>query len=534
MNSEHSVFVVRAYYLAMTTNTANRQRKAVIYTRISEDRDGDQLGTGRQEAACRALASDLGWLVVRVLEDDDRTAYGKNGIRAKRPAYGELLDLLADGRADAVIVWHVDRLYRQARDLEPLIDVVERTGAVVRPVTHGELDLASASGRMVARILASVSTHEVEHAIERMKEKKAELRAAGHFHGGTRGFGHEPLKRRAPGSAPQVPQTDPREAELIRQAAQDVLAYAADPSTGKSLGAICRDWNAQGIRTPRGKEWGIPSLRTMLTGARLAAIIEHDGEEIGPAQWEPILDVETWRALRHVLRDPSRNTYRDRPTDRKIKYLGTGLYLCHRCTELIRAGGARAGEPQRYRCPAGHLTRYAAPIDDFVERVVIARLVRPDARAAFPGPGNHAPAGPSMDELSARHAVLNARLEGLVEAFADDDEADPVEFRQASRNLRNRITAVEQQITDVVAAAAAAREPGPLDDVDMPELVRRHEDDPADALTWWRQTYSLEQRRKILATLATVTILPGRRGRPVRGDALIDPTSVRIDWVRAD
>lgn len=514
----------------MTTNTTNPQRRAVIYTRISEDRDGDQLGTGRQEAACRQLATDLGWLVVRVLQDDDRTAYGKNGMRAKRPAYAELLDLLADGRADAVIVWHVDRLYRQARDLEPLIDVVERTGTVVRPVTHGELDLASASGRMVARILASVSTHEVEHAIERMREKKAELRAAGHFHGGIRGFGHKPLRKRAPGAAPQVPQTDPREAALIRQAAQDVLAYAADPQTGKSLGAICRDWNARGIRTPRGKEWGLPSLRAMITGARLAGLIEHDGEIVGPAQWEPILDVETWRAVRHVIRDPSRNSYPDRPADRSIKYLGTGLYLCHKCKELVRAGGARTGEGQRYRCTAGHITRYAEPIDDFVEQVLIARLSRPDAHAAFPSPESTTPAGPSMDDLHARHAALNARLEALAEVFADDDEADPLEFRKASRNLRDKVTAVEQQITDMATAAAAARQPGPLDAVDLPELVRRHEADPADALAWYREQLTLDDRRKILATLVTVTILPGRRGRPPAGAPAFEPESVKIDW----
>ncbi|MGW6260785.1 recombinase family protein [Streptomyces sp. NPDC055085] len=524
----------------MTQNTTNPQRKAVIYTRISEDRDGDQLGVGRQEEACRKLASDLGWVVVGVKVDDDKTAYGRNGMRAKRPAYAELLDMLAERRADAVLVWHTDRLYRQARDLEPLIDVVERTGSVVRPVTHGELDLASASGRMVARILASVSTHEIEHGRERMKAKHKEKRQAGHFPGGIRGFGHKPLKKRAPGAPPQVPQTDPREAALIERAAQDVLAYAADPSTGRSLGAICRDWNERKIRTPRGKEWGIPSLRVMLTGARLAGLIEHTDPEtkqaeiVGPASWEPLLDMETWQAVRQVLRDPSRNTYTNRPADRQIKYLGTGLYRCPKCSEVIRAGGAHKGEGQRYRCTAGHVTQYAEPIDDVVERVVIARLTRPDARAAFSAPEKSAPAGLSMEKLNASHAALNARLEGLVEAFADDDESDPVEFRKASRTLRTRIAEIEQQITDAVTAAASAREPGPLDEVDMPELVRRHEADPDDALAWWRETLSLDSRRKILATLAVVTLQPGRRGRRPAGAPEFDPESVRIDWVRTD
>lgn len=513
----------------MTTNTANPQLRAIIYTRISEDRDSDSLGVTRQEEACRKLAADLGWRVVAVKIDDDRTAYGKSGQRARRPAFAALLGMLAAREADAVIVWHVDRLYRQARDLEPLIDVVERTGAVVRPVTHGELDLTTASGRMVARILASVSTHEIEHAVERMREKTAERRAAGHYHGGTRGFGHKPLKKRAPGAPPQVPQTDPREAALIREAAQAVLAHAADPATGKTLAAICRDWNARKIRTPRGKPWAVQSLRALLTGARLAALIEHGGEIVGPATWEPILDLETWRAVRRVLRDPSRNTYPDRSAEPQVKYLGSGIFRCH-CGAVVGAGGARTGEPQRYRCrAAGHVTRIAEPIDHFVERVIIARLCEPDARDLF-APASIPVQGTPVEELNARHAVLTARLEALAETFADDDDADPAEYRAASRKLKERLASIEEQITETQTRAAADREPGPLDDVDLPELARRHETGPDAALGWYRKTYSLDRRRKITAALVTVTVLPGRKGRPRKGMPTFDPESVEIDW----
>lgn len=111
--------------------------RAVIYTRISHDPTGNAEGVTRQEEACRKLAAELGWSVVEVKVDDDRTAVGKSGQRARRPAYAELLDMLAAGEADAVIVWHTDRLYRQARDLEPLIEIVERTHVLIRPVKQG-------------------------------------------------------------------------------------------------------------------------------------------------------------------------------------------------------------------------------------------------------------------------------------------------------------------------------------------------------------------------------------------------------------
>lgn len=510
----------------MKTTAKNHQVKAVIYTRISADRDGDQLGVGRQEKACRELADTLGWKVIAVKIDDDRTAYGKSGMRARRPGYAALLDMLSTGEANAVLCWHVDRLYRQARDLEPLIDIVERTGALIRPVTMGELDLTTASGRMVARILASVSTHEIEHAVERMKTKTEERRNAGHFHGGTRGFGHKPIRKRAPGAPPQVLQTDPREAELIKEAAHAVLAHAADPVTGETLGGICKDWNTRGIRTPRGNEWQVSSLRAVLTGARLAGLIEHEGEIVGPAEWKPIIPAETWLALRTVLRDPIRNTYPVRPSDGKIKYLGTGLYLCHKCPKVIRAGGAHAGEGQRYRCVDGHLTRYAEPIDDHVESLIIAKLAE-GAPVAEPVTVD---GGPEVAELMTDRAVKTAELAATTEQFAEADEIDLALYRARARRLREKITDLEQKITNTQARAAAAVEPGVFDLVDRTALVWRHVEDPDEALRWYRETYSLELRRKILDAMATVTVLAGQRGRPKASAPAFDSGSVKIEW----
>ncbi|MDT9695178.1 recombinase family protein [Streptomyces sp. P17] len=510
--------------------------RAVIYTRISHEPTGKAEGVTRQEEACRKLAADLGWSVVAVKVDDDRTAVGKSGQRARRPAYAELLDMLSAGEADAVLVWHTDRLYRQARDLEPLIEIVERTHVLIRPVKQGELELSTASGRMVARILASVSTHEVEHSIERMKAKKEANRQAGVHHGGPRTFGFKAVEPTVKGQAPQVPQVDPREAKLIREAADAVLARAADPETGSTLTGICRAWNARGITSPRGKPWVIQTLRSVLLSPRIAGRVAHKGEDVGPAQWDAIIDHDTWLALRTVLTDPARSAHLASADARAPKYLGAGLYRCGRpgCGAVVRPGGARAGQRQQYRCTASaHLIRTAAPVDDFVERTVIARLARPDARAAFSAPGLPVADGPDLDALTARHATLNARLNALAAAFADSEDADPVEYREAARLIKEKIAAVETQIADAVSAAAAASEPGPLDGVDLPELVRRHETDPDDALEWWRATYPLERRRKILAVLAVVTLRPGRRGRPLGVlPGGVDPESVQIDWTR--
>lgn len=517
------------------TTTTHTPLRAVIYARLS---DGSA-NTPAQVRRCQDLGASMGASIVAVKVDDDRTAMGKNGQRADRPAYDETVAMLVSGQANAVLCLHTDRLYRQSRDLEPLIDVVEKTRAMIYPVVTGPLDLSSASGRMVARMLAAVASHEVERARERMIDKKEDLRAAGTNHGGPRAFGYQAVKRHAKGEPPQVPQVDQREAELIRDAANAVLAHAADPETGLTLAGICRMWNAQQVNTPRGNAWTVPSLRKTLLSPRIAGRVAHKGEDVGPASWDAILDHDVWLAVRTVLTDPARRTGPTGHDGKTVRYLGSGLYHCH-CGAIIRPGGAQAGQPQLYRCTQGsHVSRTAAPIDDYVERVVIARLCREDARDAFTTPAPAVPGGASTVDLSARHAALTARLEALADTFAGDDDSDPVEYRAASRKLRERITAVEREITDAATAAASAAEPGPLDDVDLPELVRRHAEDQADALTWWRQTYDLDKRRKILATLATVTLLRARQGRPagfVPGSrtGYFDAESVSIEWVTVD
>ncbi|MET7720077.1 recombinase family protein [Streptomyces mirabilis] len=517
------------------TTTTNTPLRAVIYARLS---DGSA-NTPAQVRRCRELGAKMGATVVAVKVDDDRTAMGKNGQRADRPAYDATVAMLVSGQANAVLCLHTDRLYRQSRDLEPLIDVVEKTHAMIYPVVTGPLDLSSASGRMVARMLAAVASHEVERARERMLDKKEDLRATGVNHGGPRAFGYKAVKRHAKGEAPQVPQVDQREAELIREAANAVLAHAADPETGLTLAGICRAWTTQGVNTPRGNAWTVPSLRKTLMSARLAGLVEHKGEIVGPGQWDAVLSHDVWLAVRTVLADPARRSHLSAGHDGKtVKYLGSGLYLCH-CDAVIRPGGAGAGQSQLYRCSqGGHVSRTAAPIDDYVERVIIARLCREDARDAFTAPAHAVPAGASTEELNVRHAALRGRLEALAATFADDDDADPMEYRAASRKLRERIAVVEREITEAATAAAAAAEPGPLDDVDLPELVRRHAEDPEDALTWWRQTYALEKRRKILATLATVTLRRARAGRPAgfvpgSGAGYFDPESIDVRWVTA-
>src|SRR4051794_19513154 len=163
------------------------QRRAVVYTRMSRDRAGAGLGVDRQRQEGVELADRLGWEIVG--QDSDNDLLGFSG--KPPPRYRALLDDLEQGRADAVLVWHTDRLHRRPLELEHYIDVCDPRGVITQTVKAGPLDLATPSGRMVARMLGSAGRYEVEHMIERQQAAKLQAAAAGGGEGGRRPVGYE-------------------------------------------------------------------------------------------------------------------------------------------------------------------------------------------------------------------------------------------------------------------------------------------------------------------------------------------------------
>ena len=184
---------------------------AAVYCRISVDRVGGGLGVERQELDCRRLAASLGWTVADVYIDNDISAYSGK----RRPEYERLLDDISSGRVDGLLTWHLDRLNRSPLELERLIKVLERNDVIVQTVAAGVLDLASASGRAVARTLSAWARFESEHKSERMRAATMQRALAGAPAGGSfRPFGYGPDKLTLV----------PAEAKIVRELVRRLLA----------------------------------------------------------------------------------------------------------------------------------------------------------------------------------------------------------------------------------------------------------------------------------------------------------------------
>ena len=287
----------------------------VGYARISKDDLLLGRGVGRQEQDVRTTSERTGGTLVEMLVDNDTSAsrYSKK----RRVGYQRLLELVRAGVAERVIAYDLDRLLRQPRELEDLIDLVEERPGFAVVNLAGSLDLTSGDGRFIARVLVAKAAKESDDTSRRLKRSNDQYAAEGRPHG-ARGFGYACYRHRPESDCPPGCEHEghkvcwvadcphdgisivPSEAALIRQAATDFLA-------GESLTGIARQWNELGVPTPqRRRPWNGTIVRALLVGPRIAGLRAHRGEVVGPGAWEPIIDRATHEAIKRVLNDPGR------------------------------------------------------------------------------------------------------------------------------------------------------------------------------------------------------------------------------------
>jgi site-specific DNA recombinase len=439
-----------------------RPLDAALYARISLDRQEGE-GVARQLELCRVLCAERGWDVGGEYVDNGVSAYQ---LRV-RPSWVRLLRDLKAGRVGAVVAYHPDRLYRRLPDLEGLIDAIESQGVQVATVRAGDLDLATASGRLTARLLGVVARGESERNAERVRDAKGRIARAGiPSSGGSRPFGYEDDRVTVrPGEAAEV--------------AAIVEALAFGTST---LTVEVRRLNDQGLLTPDGNWWSHQSLRRAITSPRVAGLRSYRGQIVADASWPAIVDRGAWELLRAQV------TSRKRGRPSTDRYLLSGLLACELC------GGSMYAHPDprghRYRCHpstiskvghgCGKVTIQTTIADAHVEAVIEEWITSPEfvaAAAVFAEHGDDQATRAELDEIERRQHRLGDRY--------GQGQIGDTAFEQASRTLARRradleARAVHHTPTSVdpatvraawPAASVAARRPLIAALVDLPILV---------------------------------------------------------------
>lgn len=464
--------------------TTRKPKAVAAYARIS--RAGDTLGVDRQEELVRRDAAERGWPEPTLYVDNSKSAYTRG---TKREGYEALLAGIQAGNYDAVLVYHVDRLFRQDRERLRFHDTCMDAGVhLIASVDGTDVLLNTADGAKEFRDRGSAAEYASARQSERLKRKHEELARLGAWSGGgVRPFGYTVVGGKQATGAPAELVINEAEARALRDAARRVLA-------GTSLHRVTVEWNEAGITTPTGKRWSLLNVRRVLLNPQVAGIREHyewfydsqgrrrRGELLSRTEgtWPRILTAAQHDLLVTKMTDPARRSKTGaRSSARTYILTGGGLTVCGLCEQpMVGSRRVRNGRELRtYTCSTAVAGCGRVRISaDHLEKLVLQYAFHTYGEwvAAGLDTNNAPPTDPTENEqrLLDRLQTAEAKLDTLAVQYATGElEMDPRRYNLAHSQLQSRI----EELTEELAGVLKERERPSLPLAEQFEMAEDHD-----------------------------------------------------------
>ena len=134
----------------------------------TEDQAREGFSLPEQKERLEAFCKFKGYTIVDYYTDA--------GISAKtgnyRPKFEELLQDIRDKKVITIVVLKLDRLTRSVADWENILKSLEENDAYL-DCANDDINTTNANGKMISRILTSVSQQEIERTSERTIRKES-------------------------------------------------------------------------------------------------------------------------------------------------------------------------------------------------------------------------------------------------------------------------------------------------------------------------------------------------------------------------
>jgi site-specific DNA recombinase len=212
-------------------------KTALIYARVSSDKQREEHTIASQTAALRAFAQEQGFSVPDewVIEDE-----GYSGATLVRPGLERVRDLVAEGQVDAVLVHSPDRLSRKYAYQVLLLEEFARNN--VQTIFVKAPQTATPEDQLLLQFQGMIAEYERAQILERSRRGKRHRALQGVVNvlcGAPYGYRYIRKSEHAPASYSIID----AEASVVR------MVYELCTAKGLSIGAIARLLNAQAIST---------------------------------------------------------------------------------------------------------------------------------------------------------------------------------------------------------------------------------------------------------------------------------------------
>jgi DNA invertase Pin-like site-specific DNA recombinase len=224
-------------------------KTVVGYTRVSTDEQAKEgISLPAQAEKIKAFATLKDMQLVDIISDE-----GVSGKDLQRPGLTKLLDLVLDGKADAIVVYKLDRLSRRTRDLLFLIEDLFKKAHIRFFSLTEQIDTETAIGKFFLTLMGAMAQMERELIAERTKATLAYKKELGEY------LGHVPYGYQV------------RNEKLVNneKEQQVILEMKRLKKYGFSYRKIATLLNNQGIPTrSKGTKWYDSSVWYVLNGTK--------------------------------------------------------------------------------------------------------------------------------------------------------------------------------------------------------------------------------------------------------------------------
>lgn len=305
---------------------------------------------------CHYRGLELG----EVFSDIDYSGY-RNSER--RPALGELVR--RRNEFSSVVVPKLSRFGRSLKHLTQLFETFDSDGIALTFLDLG-LDTSTSQGRLLRNVMGAFAEYESDVRSDYARANHRRVRAEGRPWGGRPPFGYElhPTERTYVVHVDRAP--------VVNAIFSSYLA-------GESQYRIADDLNRSERRRPSGALWRGQQVGRILDNPAYAALCLVD-DDVVPARWEPIVDRETWDAVRRLRASQTVRTKQLR-VPKGGPFLLSGFIYCGCCTRKLYHRAKAKTQSGTYtcalqgtgRCPGGSID--ASLADDYVAQRFLERYI---------------------------------------------------------------------------------------------------------------------------------------------------------------
>ena len=405
----------------------NKENKiAGIYIRVStEDQAREGFSLGEQEERLREFCKFKRYEIFKVYKDA-----GISAKSDKRPAYQEMLEDIKSKNINVIVAFKLDRLTRSVYDIEKLMKIVNDLECDIDCLAD-ESNTTTSNGRMVMRIMTSVSQNEIEKCSERTKVGLAGAIKQGHLPSRTTlGYKRENKKL--------VP--NPLTKDIV------IRIYNLY-FEGKSYYNIATIFNEEQVL---GKtNWKDTGILRIISNEVYKGDYVHGKRTNHPTLYkdvvEPIVSKEMWDNCQVQKKKNQKNYMRTQT------YIFLQKLKCPKCGRILAGGASHKIKSDKwyfyYRCGNCKSNIHEDKIEDKIKVLLADILEYDNVVNEFFLPVLKSKIDNPKEQLEKELKSLNNKRDRIRKAYIDELFTEE-EFKQESKLIENQIEMVNSKLLE--------------------------------------------------------------------------------------